>query len=145
MTHARVMQETRLRPELLTTRVTRVVPDCSVDKLMFPHVLWIHEPGVALTARIRPLVFVLGVCVTVQKSLASELHATLLALVPPLAQVDVADVGVEVLLLVEPHPTHLALEGLVPRVNPAVIDKLQMSGKLLSALSASPGSVTSVH
>ena len=145
MAHTSVMRQTRLCLELFVTRGTRVVPDCSVCKLMFPHVLWIHEPRVALTARIRPLVFVLRVCVAVQKSLASELHATLSALVPPLPQVNVADMGVEVLLLVEPHPTHLALEWLVPRVNPPVIDKLEMSGKLLSALSASPGSVTSVH
>ena len=52
VTHARVMQETRLRPELLSTRVTRVVPDRSVCQLMFPHVLRIHEPRVTLTTRV---------------------------------------------------------------------------------------------
>ena len=114
MTHARVMQEARLRPELLATRGTRVVPDCSVSHLMFPHVLRIHEPRVTLTTSVRPLVPVLGVCVTIKKPLASELHSTVPALVPPLPQVDVTHVGVQVLLLVEPHPAHLALKGFVP-------------------------------
>ena len=82
---------------------------------------------------------------TIKKPLTPELHSTIPALVSPLPQVDMAHMGVQVLLLVESHTTHLALKGFVPRVNSPMVDKLKMSGKFLSTFSTSPGSLTAVN
>ena len=56
-----------------------------------------------------------------------------------------AHVGVEVLLLVEPGPAHVALEGLVPGVDPPVVDELEVTGEVFPTFQTSPGPLAPVH
>ena len=81
----------------------------------------------------------------VKQSFPPELHLTNITLVSPLPQVDVPHVGLQVLLLVEPRPADVALEGFVTRVNPPVIHQLKMSGKILPAELTSPGSLKTMN
>ena len=84
-----------------------------VGHLVFPHVFRVDEGCAALPTLVRPLQLVLGVDMTVQQASPPELHLAEAALVASLPQVDVAHVGLQVLLLVEPGSADVALEGFV--------------------------------
>ena len=86
----------------MTVRTLQPRLSCLVSQLMFPHVFRVDEGGAALATLVRPLHLVLRVDVAVQQASPPELHLAEAALVASLPQVDVAHVGLQVLLLVEP-------------------------------------------